>query len=173
MTCLIRHTLAILACTALASCASSTMDSIPDAAKMAEFKTAAQRKLAPEYADLASRRGAGTLTEAQYQEELAKLDSQAVSLAHTLAWQSHDMAEKQRKARGEPTPDNPIAIQVPNAMAGGAGGQSLFRSAMQQYSVANGVGGGTNVAPSLPASTLGGAMRRGNHPGSIYDDPNN
>ncbi|MBE7495035.1 MAG: hypothetical protein HS117_08825 [Verrucomicrobiaceae bacterium] len=162
--------LALPACAVLASCASSTMDSIPDEAKMAEFKAAAQRSLVHEYTALAEQRQAGQISEAEYQDSLARLDARATSHAHTLAWQSHDMAEKQRKARGEPTPDNPIAIQVPNAFMGGAGGQSTFRSALQNYNLANGVGGGTNLTPSLPASTLGGAMRRGNFPGSIYDE---
>ncbi|MBL9133072.1 MAG: hypothetical protein JNG86_17815 [Verrucomicrobiaceae bacterium] len=164
--------LTLSACAVLASCASSTMDSIPDEAKMAEFKQIAQRNLAPDYIEIAEQRRAGQLTEAQYQEELARLDKQAVSDAHTLAWRSHEMAERQRKARGEPTPDNPIAIHVPNAMTGSAGGQSTFRSALQNYSLANGIGGGTNLAPSLPATGLGGAMRRGNYPGSIYDEEN-
>lgn len=161
----------LLACAALASCASSTMDSIPDSARMAQFKEVAQRNLSYEYESLAARRTAGMITEEEYQAGLIKLNERAVSDAHTLAFESHDMAERQRKARGEPTPDRPVAIQVPNG--GGGDVQSLFRSARQQYNMANGVGGGSTVAPSLPASGLGGAMSRGNYPGSIYDEPSN
>lgn len=169
----IHRLLTLLACAALASCASSTMDSIPDAARMAQFREVAQRNLSQEYESLAARRNARTITEEEYQTGLRMLNERAVSDAHTLAFESHDMAERQRKARGEPTPDRPVLIEVPNATMGGAGGQSLFRSARQQYNMANGVGGGSNIAPSLPASGLGGAMSRGNFPGSIYDEPGN
>ncbi len=161
----------LLASAALASCASSTMDSIPDSARMAQYKEVAQRNLANEYQSLAEERTAGTITEAEYQQGLKRLDDRAVSNAHTLAFEAHDMAERQRKARGEPTPDQPVPIDV--QINGGGDGQSLFRSARQQYNMANGVGGGTTVAPTLPASGLGGAMSRGNYPGSIYDGPSN
>ena len=161
----------LLASAALASCASSTMDSIPDSARMAQFREVAQRNLSSEYESLAAQRSAGTITEQAYQAGLVRLNERALSDAHTLAFESHDMAERQRKARGEPTPDLPVYIEVPGG--GGGDGQSLFRSARQQYNMANGVGGGTNIAPSLPASGLGGAMSRGNYPGSIYDEPGN
>lgn len=164
---------ALAACLALGSCASSTMDSIPDDAQLAEYKRQGQASLAQEYMALGDQRHAGQLTEAQYQAEMAKLEERAVSIGHSLAWQNHSMAEQQRKARGEPTPDAPVAIQVPNAMNGGASGGSLYRSGLQNYNMINGVGGaaGATAVPSLPASTLGGAMRRGNYPGSIYDEP--
>lgn len=164
--------LAITACALLASCASSTMDSIPDEAQMENFKQTARRSLSQEYINISDQKRSGILTPAQYNDELAKLEDRAVSYAHSLAWQSHSMAESQRQAMGIPTPTAPVALRAPNNGAG-AGGSS-YQSALNNYNAAGGVGGGSSVMPSLGSMKgVGGSMSRGNYPGSIYDGPQN
>lgn len=169
--------LAITACAMLASCASSTMDSIPTEAQMENFKLTARRGLAQEYMSLAEQRQTGILTNDQYNAELAKLEDRVVSFAHSLAWQSHNMAESQRKSMGIPTPDAPVSLGVPN-MGAGSGGDASYQSALNNFNAAGGVGGGSSVMPSLSGvgssmKGVGGSMSRGNYPGSIYDDPKN
>jgi len=170
--------LAITACAMLASCASSTMDSIPTEAQMENFKLTARRSLTQEYMSLAEQRQTGILTNDQYNAELAKLEDRVVSFAHSLAWQSHNMAESQRKSMGIPTPDAPVSLGVPNMGASGSGGGASYQSALNNFNSAGGVGGGSSVMPSLSGvgssmKGLGGSMSRGNYPGSIYDEPKN
>jgi len=164
----------LLACALLASCASSTMDSIPTGEKMQIYKNQAQREFAPEFARLSEMREARQLSEEQYFEQYAILEDRVVQRAHTLAWDQHHLAEMERKAQGVPTPDAPMMNMPPNAMMGGAGGQSAYRPAQQQFNAALGVGGSNMLNPSLfdtGTGSQGGAMSRQNFPGSVYDEP--
>jgi hypothetical protein len=168
------HTLLTLAatCTLLASCASSTMDSIPTKEQMEGFTQSARGQLSSEYAALSDQRNAGTLTDAQYYQEYARLEERAIARANTLAWNSHEMAENERRHYGIPTAGAAASLQVPNATSGGAGGQSQFRSALSQYNTSTGMGGSsTTVNPSTLSGRVGngGMMGASNYPGSIYD----
>ena len=164
----------LLACAVLASCASSTMDSIPSVEQMQIYKEQAQRDMQPDYLRLADMRHSKELTDSQYFAEVALLDERAVARAHTIAWNQHNMAEMDRQAQGIPTPAAPVMNMAPNAMNGGAGGGSMYRSYQQQFNSAAGVGGGNTLSPGQMQSrmsTQGGALSRQNFPGSIYDDP--
>ena len=166
--------LCAVAAVVLASCASSTMDSIPTGAQMQIYKDQAQREFGSEYLRLAELRHSKVLNEAEYQEELLKVDERVVARAHTLAWEQHNLAELERKAQGVPTPDQPVQLMPPNAMNGGAGGQSLYRNYQQQYNITAGVGGsnmlGSSLMNSMPSGG-GGALGRQNYPGTVYDSP--
>lgn len=161
----------------LASCASSTMDSIPTGAQMQIYKEQAQREFSSDYMRLAELRHSKVISEAEYQAELVKVDERVVARAHTLAWEQHNLAELERKAQGVPTPDQPVQMLPPNAMNGGAGGQSLYRNYQQQYNITAGVGGSNMLGSSIMSSTSsrssGGALGRQNYPGTVYDTPNN
>ncbi|MBL9185100.1 MAG: hypothetical protein JNN17_23335 [Verrucomicrobiaceae bacterium] len=167
--------LSLAACVVLASCAASTMDSIPTGAQMQIYKQQAQREMGSEYTRLAELRHSNVLSEAEYQAELSKLDDRVVARAHTLAWEQHNLAELERKAQGVPTPDQPVQLMAPNAMNGGAGGQSLYRNYQQQYNITAGVGGSNMLGSSIMGSTSssggGGALGRQNFPGTVYDAP--
>jgi hypothetical protein len=143
---LISTSLSLFACVLLASCASSTMDSIPNEAQMQAFQDQARRSFSGEYEYLGEEMRAGRITDKEYQERLASLEQRVTSEAHTLAWRSHQLAELQRQSRGEPTPSAPVAMGIPNAMMSG-------RQLGQ------------------PASA--GALATPNYPGSIYDSPDN
>ena len=166
--------LSLAACAVLASCAASTMDSIPTGERMQIFKDQAQRDFQSEFARLGELRMTHVLSEAEYQRQLSELNDKVVQRAHTLAWEQHHLAEMERKAQGVPTPDAPVANMAPNAMQGGAGGQSMYRPSQQQFNMAQGVGGSNQLNPSqfqTRMSSEGGAMSRQNFPGSVYDDP--
>ncbi len=167
--------LSLFACALLASCASSTMDSIPNEAQMQAFQDQARRSFSGEYEYLGNEMRAGRITDKEYQERLASLEERVTSEAHAMAWRSHELAELQRRSRGEPTPSAPVAIGVPNAMMGGATGDSQFRSALSQYAMGSGLGGGTGMVSGrqLGQPASGGALATPNYPGSIYDSPDN
>jgi hypothetical protein len=160
----------------LAACASSTMDSIPTPESMEMHRRNARGAFSAEFEDLSMRKYRGELTQEQYNQEMDHLEERVTSHAHTLAWQAHEMAERQRKANGEPTPDQPVQIQVASAATGGAGGQSTYRPYFQNFNVAAGIGGTANGPVSssgLPIRArtpgAGGALARQNYPGTIYD----
>ena len=142
---------------------------------MGIYKQQAQREMGAEYTRLAELKQAKVLSEAEYETELARLNDRVVSRAHTIAWEQHNLAELERKAQGVPTPDQPVQLMAPNAMNGGAGGQSLYRNYQQQYNITAGVGGSNMLGSSIMGSTSssggGGALGRQNFPGSVYDAP--
>lgn len=150
------------------------MDSIPTGAQMQIYKDQAQREFGSEYLRLAELRHSNVLSEAEYQAELVKVDDRVVARAHTLAWEQHNLAELERKAQGVPTPDQPVQLMPPNAMNGGAGGQSLYRNYQQQFNTTAGVGGSNMLGSSVFSSSqgnAGGALGRQNYPGTVYDSP--
>ncbi len=167
--------LSLLVCTVLASCASSTMDSIPTGAQMQVYKDHAQREYQSDFARIGELRMSNVLSEAEYQKELAALNEKVVARAHSIAWDQHNLAELERKSQGVPTPDQPVQLMAPNAMNGGAGGQSLYRNYQQQYNITAGVGGSNMLGSSIMGSTSssggGGALGRQNYPGTVYDSP--
>lgn len=170
---LFRHLTALLACMLLGACASSTMDSVPDEAKLEQYKNAARSSFQGEYARLITERDSGFLTQAQYSEQVNRLEERVVQKAHTLAWESHQMAELERAAQGVPTPAAPQMLNAPSAMRGGAGGSSNYRSSLNQYNNMSGVGGASSMTSSQ-LNTGGsyngsGALSTPNYPGSIYD----
>lgn len=164
----------LLACALLASCASSTMDSIPIGERMEIYKDQAQRDFQDDFARIGELHMTHVLSDAEYKAQYAELQDKVVQRAHTLAWNQHNLAELERKSQGVPTPDAPVANMPPSAMHGGAGGGSMYRSYQQQFNSAAGVGGGNQLNPSqlqTRMSSQGGAMSRSNYPGSVYDDP--
>jgi hypothetical protein len=150
------------------------MDTIPTGAQMQIYREQAQREFSSEYVRLADQRDAKLLTAEEYNRECAKLEERVVARAHDIAWNQHNLAEMDRKAQGVPTPDAPVRLMTPNAMNGGAGGQSLYRSYQQQFNTMAGVGGsnmlGQSIFNSRPGEA-GGTLGRQNFPGSVYDDP--
>jgi hypothetical protein len=164
----------LLACAVLASCASSTMDSIPMGEQMQIYKDQAQRDFQSEFARIGELHMSNVLSEAEYQAQLADLNDKVVQRAHTLAWNQHNLAEMERQAQGIPTPAASVMNMTPSAMNGGAGGQSMYRPSQLQFNSAAGVGGGNQLSPGQMQSRMssqGGALSRQNFPGSIYDDP--
>jgi hypothetical protein len=151
------------------------MDSIPTGAQMQIFKAQAKREYQADFAQLEELRLTHVLSESEYQEQMSKLNDKIVARAHAIAWDHHNLAEIERKSQGIPTPDQPVQLLPPDAMNGGAGGQSLYRNYQQQYNITAGVGGGSNaLGPSLRSSVsagAGGALSRQNFPGSVYDEP--
>lgn len=164
----------LFACVLLASCASSTMDTIPIGEKMQIYKDQAQLDFQSEFARIGELHMSKVLSDAEYKAQYAELQDKVVQRAHTLAWNQHNLAELERKAQGVPTPDAPVANMPPSAMQGGAGGQSMYRPSQQQFNMAQGVGGSNQLNPSqfqTRMSSEAGAMSRQNFPGSVYDDP--
>lgn len=141
---------------------------------MGIYKQQAQREMGAEYTRLAELKQAKVLSEAEYETELARLNDRVVSRAHTIAWEQHNLAELERKYQGVPTPDQPVQLLPPNAMNGGAGGQSLYRSYQQQFNITPGVGGSNMLGSNIMSSTSaggGGVLGRQNYPGTVYDAP--
>lgn len=164
----------LLACALLASCAASTMDSIPTGEQMQVFKNQAHQDFQSEFARIDELHMTKVLSDAEYQAQYAELQDKVTQRAHTLAWNQHSLAEMDRQAQGVPTPQAPVMNIAPNAMMGGAGGQSMYRPSQQQFNMAQGVGGGNQLNPGqmqTRMSSQGGALSRQNFPGSIYDDP--
>jgi hypothetical protein len=139
------------------------------------YKDQARREMASDYMRISDLRYSKVLSETEYQAELAILEDRSTSRAHTLAWEQHKLAELERKSQGVPTPDAPVAVYAPNAMRGGAGGGSMYRSYQQQFNTAAGVGGGNTLNPSQMMGTSsmmgGGALNRQNYPGTVFDEP--
>jgi len=83
----------LLACALLASCASSTMDSIPIGERMEIYKDQAQRDFQDDFARIGELHMTHVLSDAEYKAQYAELQDKVVQRAHTLAWNQHNLAE--------------------------------------------------------------------------------
>jgi hypothetical protein len=107
-----------LALASLVSC--TTNSSIPNARRMDRYHQSAAELMKPERAALDAKRASGALSQSEYETELVALERRIASRATDAAWTRHALAESERRMTGIPTPDAPIAIQVPTAGGSGA-----------------------------------------------------
>jgi hypothetical protein len=104
----------------LASCASSTMDSVPTAQELEAYERVIKARMQGRYDELAHQRSRGAISQADYEEQKRRLDSEVAEKVNDAAWNKHFLAESERKADGVPTPDAPVALNP------GAAGETHF-----------------------------------------------
>lgn len=164
----------------LASCASSTMDSIPTLAELDAYEKGIRVKYQDLYSGLEKQRSAGTISMAEYDERKRQLDSKVTEEVNDVAWRNHSLAESVRKVDGVPTPDQPVTLSA--GVAGGTMG-SFQRPANQNFGNAAGVSGTAGMTNLSSASeqfqrvqsvrndamSAGGTYLSAPPPGSIYD----
>lgn len=179
----------------LASCASSTMDSVPTVAELAKYEHIIRARLQPEYAALDQQRTSGRMSPEEYADAKRRLDAKVSSEVNNAAWQKHYLAESERKANGVPTPDAPVALRSGMFQGGGfgmagsisgGGGSNSFYQPMTKQNFGNAIGtGGTAGMGSMSAAreqffnaqsarndamSAGGTYLSQPQPGSIYDE---
>lgn len=170
---------AALLSTLLASCASSTMDSVPTTAELAAYEKVIHARFQGEYDALEKQRATGAISQADYLEQKHRLDSKVSGLVNEAAWQKHFLAESERKADGVPTPDAPVMLNPGSGSGGfyqpmtkqnygnvigasGTAGMGSMRAANEQIT------SGKNIRND--AVSAGGTYLSQPPPGSIYDD---
>jgi len=163
----------------LASCASTTMDSIPTAAELSAYERVIRARLQPEYDALEKQRASGKINQATYVEHKRRLDAKVSEDVNNAAWQKHFLAESERKSDGVPTPDAPVALH-----ASTSGGESFYRPSNQNFGQVTGQAGSAGFG-SLSgareqlsgqlnsvrndAMSAGGIYLSAPPPGSVYD----
>lgn len=183
--------LAALLCGLLASCATSTMDSIPTLAELNAYEKVIRARYQVMYDELDHKRASGTISKAEYEEQKHRLDSKVHESVNNAAWNRHYLAESERKSDGVPTPDQPVALnagQVGGMMQSGAVGSggmgSFYRPSYMNYGAVTGMGGsaalgsirGAKEQLTKAQTTRNDAMSAGGTylsappPGSVYDD---
>lgn len=182
--------LAALLSSLLASCATSTMDSIPTVAELNAYEKVVRAKYQGMYDDLDKRRASGALSRAQYDEDKHRLDAKVAAAVNDAAWNKHFLAESERKSDGVPTPDQPVALaagQVGGMGLGGAVGSggmgSFYRPSYMNYGAVAGMGGSASMGSMRSANeqisrsqsirsdaiSAGGSYLSTPPPGSVYD----
>lgn len=147
--------------TLLSAC---TTSSLPTAETLTQATQQLRQQAQPEFDELDRLRAAGSLSQEDYIASKAGLDKRIADAARQSAWTRHFLAQSERKALGLPTPDQPIAINPPNAMMGGAAGGSvigdgtLYRPFTQQSQGAAGLNFNGGFLPS--AGTMNNASTR-------------
>lgn len=174
----------------LASCASTTMDSIPTMAELNAYEQVVRARYQGMYQELEQKRARGAISKADYEEEKRRLDSKVAENVNNAAWNKHYLAESERKSDGVPTPDQPVVLnagQVGGSMMGavGSGGMgSFYRPSYQNYGAVSGMGGSAGMGSIRGASdqvnsaqtvrrdamSAGGTYLSAPPPGSVYDD---
>ncbi len=184
--------LAALLSSLLASCATSTMDSIPTVAELNAYEKVVRAKYQVMYDDLDKRRASGAISRAQYDEDKHRLDAKVAAAVNDAAWNKHFLAESERKSDGVPTPDQPVVLaagQVGGTMGlGGAlssGGMgSFYRPSYMNYGAVAGMGGSASMGSMRSANeqisrgqsirsdaiSAGGSYLSTPPPGSVYDN---
>ncbi len=161
----------------LASCASSTMDSVPTTAELDSYEHVLRARFQSHYTELDKQRASGSISKAEYDERKRQLDSWVAEKVNEAAWQKHFLAESERKANGIPTPDAPVALNP--GTAGGSMG-SFYRPMNQNFSQAAGQSGSAGLGTVQAAraqyenaqtmrTSSGGAYLSTPPPGSVYD----
>ncbi|OYW77863.1 MAG: hypothetical protein B7Z37_02285 [Verrucomicrobia bacterium 12-59-8] len=172
--------LAALLSALLASCATTTMDSIPTLAELNAYEKVIRARYQVMYDELEHKRASGSLSKAEYEEQKRMLDSKVAESVNNAAWNKHYLAESERKSDGVPTPDNPVALN-PGQVA--PGGNSFYRPSYQNYGAVTGMGGSAGLGSIRGASdqigqsktirndamSAGGTYLSAPPPGSIYD----
>jgi len=162
----------------LASCASRTMDSVPTAQELEAYERVIKARMQDRYNELAHQRSRGTISQADYEEQKHRLDSEVAEKVNDAAWNKHFLAESERKADGVPTPDAPVALNP------GAAGNSFYRPSNQNFGQVTGMSGvggmgsmraaneqiGNAQTVRQDAMSSGGTFLSKPPPGSIYDN---
>ena len=164
----------------VASCASTTMHSIPTVAELDAYEKVVHARYQSQYDELERRRASGSLSKTEYAEQKRWLDSKVAESVNNAAWNKHYLAESERKSDGVPTPDNPVALGVATSV-----GRGFYTPSYQNYGAVSGMGmGGTAGMGSMrsaneqignaktirnDAMSAGGTYLSTPPPGSIYD----
>lgn len=162
----------------LASCASSTMDSVPTEQELNKYAGVVRARYQPQYDELEQKRARGTISKADYEFNKNRLDSKVNEEVNDAAWNKHFLAESERKADGVPTPDQPVALNP------GTAGDSFYRPSNQNFGQVTGQGGAAGVGSIRSAQeqygqgqtirndamSAGGSYISQPPPGSVYDD---
>jgi|UniRef100_UPI003784B99A hypothetical protein len=170
---------AALFSTLLASCASRTMDSVPTAQELEAYERVIKSRMQDRYNELAHQRSRGAISQADYEEQKRRLDSEVAEKVNDAAWNKHFLAESERKADGVPTPDAPVALNP-----GATSGNSFYRPSNQNYGQVTGMSGvggmgsmraaneqiGNVQTVRQDAMSSGGTFLSKPPPGSIYDN---
>ena len=174
----------------LASCATTTMDSIPTLAELNAYEKVIRARYQVMYDELDQKRARGTISKAEYEEQKHRLDSKVHESVNNAAWNKHYLAESERKSDGVPTPDQPVALsagQVGGMMMGSvaSGGMgSFYRPSYMNYGAVTGMGGSAAMGSIRGAKeqlskaqttrddaiSAGGTYLSAPPPGSVYDD---
>lgn len=166
--------------TLMASCACSTMESVPTAAELDRYEQVVRARLQPQFAELEQQRSSGALSKEAYQEHKQRLDSYVNEQVNEAAWNKHYLAESYRKANGIPTPDQQVLLNP-----GTVQGESFYRPSNQNFGQVVGQSGSAGLGSIRAANeqiTNAGAIRDtavsagGSYlsqppPGSVYDEP--
>jgi len=164
----------------LASCASSTMHSIPTVAELNAYEKVVRARFQSQYDELERRRTSGAISKTEYAEQKHWLDSKVAESVNNAAWNKHYLAESERKSDGVPTPDQPVALNSATTQGGG-----FYNPSYQNYGAISGMGvGGSAGMGSMRAAneqlnsaktirndamSAGGTYLSTPPPGSVYD----
>jgi hypothetical protein len=176
----------------LASCATTTMDSIPTLAELNAYEKVVRARYQVVYDELDQKRAKGAISKNEYAEQKHKLDSKVSEAVNNAAWNKHFLAESERKSNGEPTPDRPVALNAGQvggmSMSGGSVGSggmsSFYRPSYMNYGAVTGMGGSAGMGSMRStneqlgnvkrtrdeAMSAGGTYLSAPPPGSVYDD---
>ena len=183
--------LAALLSALLASCATTTMDSIPTLAELNAYEKVIRARYQVVYDELDKKRSSGAISQAEYEDQKRRLDSKVSESVNNAAWNKHYLAESERKSDGVPTPDNPVRLNpglvgvsyMTGAVSSGPIG-SFYRPSYQNFGAVTGMGGsagmgsmrsmneqiGKSQTTRNDAISAGGTYISSPQPGSIYDD---
>ena len=164
----------------LASCASSTMDSVPTIAELDRYEQVVRARLQPDFAELERQRSSGALSKEEYQEQKRRLDNYVQEQVNEAAWNKHYLAESYRKANGIPTPDQEVLLNP-----GAVQGESFYRASNQNFGQVVGQSGSAGLGSIRAANeqignastirneavSAGGSFLSQPPPGSVYDEP--
>lgn len=170
--------LAALLSALLASCASTTMHSIPTLAELNAYEKVVRARYQGQYDELEHKRASGALSKAEYAEQKRWLDSKVAEGVNNAAWNKHYLAESERKSDGVPTPDQPVALGTATSVGGG-----FYMPSYQNYGAVTGMGGSAGMGSMRSANeqissgksirndamSAGGTYLSAPPPGSIYD----
>jgi len=163
----------------MASCASSTMDSVPTVAELDHYERVLRARFQSDYDELERRRTRGTISKAEYEEQKLKLNNYISAQVNEAAWNKHFLAESERKADGVPTPDQEVGLN-PGAIQG----ESFYRPSNQNFGQVVGQSGSAGLGSIRAANeqigsvgtirdtaiSAGGSYLSQPPPGSVYDE---
>ena len=174
----------------LASCASSTMDSIPSLAELNAYEKVIRARYQILYDELEQKRSSGSISKPEYASQKLRLDSKVAESVNNAAWNKHYLAESERKSDNVPTPDHPVVLTSGlvggTNMSGSVGSGSMssfYRPSYQNYGAVGGMGGSAGMGSIRGATdqlsnvqnvrnsaiSAGGTYLSEPPPGSVYD----
>lgn len=183
--------LAALLSALLASCATTTMDSIPTLAELNAYEKVIRARYQVMFDELDKKRSSGAISQAEYESQKRRLDSKVSESVNNAAWNKHYLAESERKSDGVPTPDQPVRLSpglvgvsyMTGAVSSGPVG-SFYRPSYQNFGAVTGMGGSASMGSMRSmneqigkaqttrndAISSGGTYLSTPPPGSIYDE---